>query len=218
MIKLGLQFFGGRGSSSGGNTSGSTRLNIKQTESLLSASGKRNEINSVMNAVKRVADDYGVTLDDIQIATLGGRNQNVMAYYDSKGNLAVNKNYFDGQKMNDSYDACVKSGFHPSRGNKSGLEAVASHELGHTLTEEVGRRLGYGDWELDKASNKIMQQAKKIGGYDSVETVRKFISGYGKKSNAEAVAEAFADVYCNGSMASKASRSVVSALNSYFGR
>ena len=217
MIKLGLQFFGGRGSTSGGTTGGGS-VNVLNTDSLLSASGKSTEINQVMNAVKSVADDYGVNLYDMRIATLDKKSQSTMAYYDNSGNLAVNENYFNSKKMNDAYDASVKSGFHPSRGNKTGLEAVSAHELGHALSEEVGRKLGYGDWQLDKASNKIIAEAKKQGGFKSVGAIRKGISGYAQKNNAEAIAEAFADVYCNGNKAKKASKAVVDVLNSYFGR
>ena len=44
------------------------------------------------------------------------------------------------------------------------------------------------------------------------------ISGYAKTNYAECVAEAFADVYCNGKNAKKESRAVVSELNKYYGR
>ena len=217
MIKLGLQFFGGRGSASGGGTTGGGSTKVLSTESLLSASGKTTEINQVMDAVKAVADDYGVNLYDMRVATLDKKSQGTMAYYDNSGNLAVNKNYFDSKKMDGAYDDCVKEGYHPKRGNKSGLEAVSAHELGHALSEEVGRKLGYGDWQLDKASNKIISEAKKQGGFKSVGAIRKGISGYAQKNNAEAIAEAFADVYCNGNKAKKASKAVVDVLNSYFG-
>ena len=220
MIKLQLQFFGGRGSSSGGGGGGNTggNINVLDTTSLLSASGKNSEINSVMSAVKKVSDDYGVDMSDLRIAKLDKKDQGVMAYYDASGNLAVNETYFNSKAMNSAYDGSVKSGYHPSRGNKSGLEAVASHELGHALTEEAGRKLGYGDWQLDKVSNDIVKTAKKNLGFKSTSDVRKKISGYGQKSNAEAVAEAFADVYCNGKKASNASQAVVNALNGILGR
>ncbi len=220
MIRMDLQFFGGRGSSSGGGTGGGASggldpSDIVSTTSLLSASGKRSEIDSVMSAVKNVFDDYGIDLSDIQIATLKGKGLTTMAYYDAGGNLAVNKNFFDSKKMDKAYDRCVESGFHPSRGNKSGLEAVASHELGHRLTEEVGRKMGLGDWQLDKASNSIVKDAKKKLGLKTTSDVRKKVSGYAKESNAEAVAEAFADVYCNGKKASKASQAIVDSLKKY---
>lgn len=218
MLKYDIQFFGGRGSSSGGGGGGATGgLNPKDivsTASLLSAEGKTREINQTMNAVKKVADDYGINLNDIQIATLTGRGASTMAYYDTSGNLAVNKAYFDTKKMNDAYDRCVDQKFHPSRGKYSGLEAVASHELGHRLTEEIGRKMGLGDWQLDKASSKVMKEAAKQLG-TKVGSVSKGISKYGQKNHAEALAEAFADVYCNGKKASKESRAVVDIMNGY---
>lgn len=118
--------------------------------------------------------------------------------------------------MNAAYDKCVKSNFHPPRGKKSGLEAVASHELGHRLTEEVGRKMGLGDWQLDRASSRLVKEAKKSLGYKTMSQVTSKISGYAKQNHAEAVAEAFADVYCNGKKAKKESSAIVNALNSYF--
>ena len=223
MIGFDLQYFGGRGSSSGGGGGGGASgglnpKNIAETTSLLSAPGKRNEINETMAAIKAVSDDYGLTLEDIQLATLKGRGASTMAYYDSRGNLAVNNAYFDSKKMNQAYDACVKDGFHPSRGSKSGLEAVAAHEMGHRITEEIGRKMGLGDWQLDKASNTIMSNAKKSLGAKSVGDIRAKVSGYAKQSNAEALAEAFSDVHCNGKKASKESRAIVAEINKYFGR
>lgn len=216
---------GGRGAGSGGNTggSGSGGVNpndIVKTESLLSYAGKTQEINEVMEAVKNVYEDYGLNgaLTDIQVATLKGSGMLTMAYYDNEGNLAVNKAYFDAKAMNQAWDASVEKKFHPPRGNKSGLEATASHELGHRLTEEVGRKMGLGDWQLDQASNTIMKNARKNGKFKNVESMKKAISGYAEKNNAEAVAEAFADVYCNGNKASKASKAVVKELNSYFNK
>lgn len=214
---------GGRGSSSGGGGGGgaSGGLNpadIVSTTSLLSASGKRSEIDSVMNAVKSVYDDYGVDLTDIQIATLKGKGMTTLAYYDAQGNLAVNKNFFDSQRMDKAYDMSVESKYHPSRGNKSGLEAVAAHELGHKLTDEAAKKMGLEGWNIDKASNTIVKDARKKLGYKTTADVRSKISGYGSTSNAEAVAEAFADVYCNGKKASKASKAIVDSMNSYLGK
>lgn len=163
-----------------------------------------------MSAVKSVYDDYGIDLSDIQIATLRGKDANVMAYYDSDGNLAVNKSYFDSKKMDAAYDRCVESGFHPDRGNKSGLEATAAHELGHRLTDT-----GKG---IDSTSRDIVQNAAKKLGYRNSANMAAKISGYAKHSMAECVAEAFADVYCNGKNAKKESRAVVSELNKLYGR
>ena len=98
-----------------------------------------------------------------------------------------------------------------------GIEAVVAHEMGHALTDEIAKRKGYGNWQLDRASTDIVKQASKNAGYGN--STRKFISkisGYGATSHAEALAEAFADVYCNGSKAGKESKAVVDLMNSYF--
>lgn len=41
------------------------------------------------------------------------------------------------------------------------------------------------------------------------------ISGYATHSNAEAVAEAIADVYCNGKKAKSESKAIVNVMNKY---
>lgn len=211
---------GGRGATAGGATGGLSGTNITGTESLVSmreSSGK--EVDEVLNVARDVERDYGVTVTELQVATIGGRQgASVMAYYDVSGNLAINETYFDAKKMDAAYDSCVKSGFHPSRGNKTGLEATTAHELGHRLTDVAGEKAGDGKWAIDKTSNSIIAEAKRRTGAKSVEEVRGNISGYAKQSNAEAIAEAFSDVYCNGNKASRSSRAVVEVLNEYLRR
>ena len=207
---------GGRGSGTGGGgTGGIKKGDILSTTSLLSQrETQEREVDEVMAAVKNVYDDYGLDLQDIQIATLkpGVR---VMAYYDADGNLAVNKAYFDSAKMDAVYDICVDQKHHPSRGSKSGLEATAAHELGHRLTHKVAG----DDWNrLDKEADSIVIAAKKKSGFKSVNDLRSSVSGYATKNNVEAIAEAFSDVYCNGDKASRGSRAIVAELNARLGR
>lgn len=204
---------GSRGASSGGATGGAGG-NILGTESLVSArESKQREVDDVLTVARDIYDEYGIIATDLQIATMDKKGQSTMAYYDNEGNLAINESYFDSKKMDSAYDACVKAGFHPPRGNKSGIEATTAHEMGHRLTDELGKKMGHGDFAIDQASSKIIAEAKKRLGAKSVDSIRKKISGYAKQNNAEAVAEAFADVYCNGNKASRESRAVVSALN-----
>ena len=211
---------GGRGANSGGRPRGRggvNPLNIVSTTSLVSErEGFRTEVDQTLTVARDVYQEYGISTD-LEVATLKGKDAyGTMAYYDSNGNLAVNKNYFDAKTMNSAYDKCVESGFHPSRGNKSGMEAVVSHELGHRLTDEVAKRQGLKGYQLDKVADDIVKEASKKAGYGNA--VVKFsgkISGYAKQSNAEAVAEAFADVYCNGKKARKESHAIVDVLNSY---
>jgi len=44
---------------------------------------------------------------------------------------------------------------------------------------------------------------------------QKAVSGYAEENNAECVAEAFADVFCNGKKAKAESRAIVSVLEKY---
>ena len=218
-------YCGGRGSSSSsgggrfGKGGGLNPANIVGTSSLISGrnEGYRDEVDQVLTVARDVQNQYGVNLD-YDIATLKGKDaQGTLGYYDGQ-NLAINKNYMNVEKMNKTYDASVESGYHPSRGNKSGLEAVTSHEMGHKLTDEIGKKMGLKGWQLDKVSDSVLKQATTKAGYKKNETYKlaSKISGYAKSSKAEALAEAFADVYCNGSKASKESKAVVDVMNSYF--
>lgn len=215
---------GGRGSSSGGTGGGATGGlnggNIRGTTSLVSErESDPRAVDDVLNVARDVRNQYGVTVEELQVADIGGRQgQSVMAYYDIGGNLAINRTYFNSAKMDKAYDECVKSGWHPSRGSKSGLEATAAHEMGHRLTDVAGQKAGNGTWSLDKTSNSIVAEAKTRMGAKSVNDVRNGISGYGKASNAEAIAEAFSDVYCNGNKASRASKAVVGVLDEWLRR
>ena len=133
---------GGRGSSytRNGATGGVSGADIVSTTSLISMreDGKQTEVDQVLTVLRSVMDDFGVDLNDVQIAILKGAGMSAMAYYDSNNNLAINEAYFDSTKMDSAYDACVTSGFHPGRGDKSAMEAVAAHEAG-----QVDRRSRY---------------------------------------------------------------------------
>lgn len=209
---------GGRGASSGGSgwTGGNSTLNpadIVSTTSLVSArEGNRQEVDEVLQAFKDVADEYGYIIDDIQLATLKGEGASTLAYYDGS-NIAMNQSYFNKAKMESAYARCVQDGFHPSQGNKTALQAVASHELGHALTDAVGAKMGAikGD-----TANAILKEAKKQGKFTgTVADMAGRISGYAKFNARECIAEAFSDVYCNGSKAHKESQSIVNVMNKY---
>ena len=210
---------GGRGASSGGSgwTGGNSTLNpadIVSTTSLVSArEGNKQEVDETLQAFKDVADEYGYIINDIELATLKGNGASTMAYYDGS-NIAMNQAYFNKAKMESVYADCVQSGFHPSNGNKTALQAVASHELGHALTDAVGAKMG-SSLKSD-AANAILKEAQKHGKFKgSVADMAGKISGYAKFNPRECIAEAFADVYCNGSKAHKESQSIVSVMNKY---
>ena len=212
---------GSRGASSGGGGAGGMNpADIVSTESLISARGENQSgVDDTLTVARDIYDKYGITVTDFRVATLKGKSaKSVMGYYDGFDNLAINKAYFDSKKMDSAYDSCVKSGWHPPRGNKTGTEALVAHEMGHKLSDAMGKKLGYNINAVEGASSRIILEAKKNLGVKSVGDVRKKVSGYAKKNNAEAVAEAFADVYCNGKKASKESRAIVDVLDKYMRR
>lgn len=218
MIKINLQFFGGRGASSsgGGGTTTGGNISIANTKSLISErEGQQALVDETLSVFNDVYDEYGIQVNDIQIAELG-KGSNTMAYYDFEDNIAINEKYFNSKTMNQAYAESVKSGFHPSNGNKTPMQAVVAHELGHALTERAGAKMGQsGFGNIDKTSNRIVREASKSAGYKSVKQFRSKISGYGSKNNAEAIAEAFSDVFCNGKKAGKESTAIVNTMNKY---
>lgn len=209
----------GRSASGGGRAGGGGGISVKQKESLISArEEKPSEVDQVLNVLRDIEKDYGLDIDvsDVQLVTMSGkRGQGVMAYYDSAGNLAVNQAYFDDKAMTQAYDNCVKNGFHPPRGDKTAMEATVAHEMGHRLNHVAAG----GSWGgLDQTARDIVFKASRAMGYSRMEQLQAKISGYAEQNHAEAVAEAFSDVWCNGAGAKAESRAVVAELNKYFNK
>lgn len=219
MLVINLQFFGGRGASSGGDGfsgggSGLNPANIVSVTSLMSERQKQpTEVDETMQTFKDINAEYGYIIEDVQVATLKGADgASVMAYYDGS-NIAINKTYFDKAKMESAYENCIESGFHPSKGNKTALQAVTSHELGHALTDEVASKMKGIKGDPAKA---VLKEAKKQIGYKgNIGSMAGKISGYAKYNAHEAIAEAFADVYCNGKKAHKESQAIVNVMDKY---
>ena len=204
---------GGKGSSWTGGNSTLNPADIVSTTSLVSARElNQQEVDEVLQTFKDIKDEYGYIIDDIQIATLKGDGASTMAYYDGS-NIAINQAYFNKAQMEGAYARCVEQGFHPSQGNKTALQAVASHELGHALTDAVGAKMGAikGD-----TANAILKEAQKQGKFKgTLADMAGKISGYAKYNPRECIAEAFADVYCNGKKANKESQAIVNVMNKY---
>ena len=218
MLRIDLQFFGGRGSSSGGGggTGGVGASDILDTKSLIGERAKNQAlVDETLSVFNDVYEQYGTQVEDIQLATMKPGSA-ALAYYDSGDNIAINEKYFNSATMDAVYAKSVASGFHPSNGSKTALQAVVAHELGHKITEQVGAKMGKpGFVHIDKTSSTVVKKASKAAGYKNIADFRAKISGYAKTSNAEAIAEAFSDVFCNGNNARKESHSIVSVINSY---
>ena len=205
---------GGKGGD--GFTGGNSTLNpadIVSTTSLVSArEGNQQEVDEVLQTFRDVAEEYGYIIDDIKLATLQGEGATTMAYYDGS-NIAVNQSYFNKARMESAYARCVEEGFHPSQGNKTALQAVASHELGHALTDAVGKKMTGVKGDTATA---ILKEAKsQIKFKGNLGEMAGKISGYAKFNARETIAEAFSDVYCNGKKARSESRAIVDVVNKY---
>lgn len=205
----------GRGRS-GRTAGGGGSVTIYESRSMISARERqRDEVDQALGVMRSIHNTYGVNINDAQVVNLSGRDSGVMAYYDSNENLAINERYFDVSKMDSVYDDCVRSGFHPSRGNKTGIEATVAHELGHRLNDVAGVNMGFGKWGIDQAANRILSEASRRMRGKGIGAIQSAISGYAKQNNAECVAEAFSDVWCNGRNAKRESRAVVGVLRKY---
>ena len=206
---------GGKGGEGWLGGSGGGDVDILDTTSLISArEGQRLEVDETLQTFKDMHDQYGYAVDDLQRATLSSKDGSVMAYYDGS-NIAFNQSYFNKAKMESVYADTVKSGFHPSQGNKTALQAVASHEIGHALTDKVIAKMGSKLGKQDGAEAILKEAQKQAGNRGKLANMASKISGYAKESARECIAEAFADVYCNGGRAKKESQSIVDVMNKY---
>lgn len=225
-MKIRLQYFGGRGSGSDGGAAlpeeggGLSPSSISREVDVWSYRHRaENEpfVDAMNESARRMQEDFPElmnTVNTISASTLkGAAARTVLGYY-GDGGVALNTNYTNISKMNDVYDSAVASGFHPSRGNKSGTEAVMYHEMGHALTDNIKNKVGARN--LDQASKKIVDDAyKNSNGKGGTLAWGGGISGYAKKSYAECVAEAVSDWYCNGNKANKASKAIMKELKKY---
>lgn len=223
MIKYDLQMFGGNGAGgeSLGNGGGGS-VNVQSEQDVWSARHNPknadfvDDINSGVAAIENDFPGLMRNVETVNAATLGGADkQNTLGFYSSANkSISINDNYTNVEKMNRVYDQAVKDGYHPSRGNKSGVEAVSIHETGHALTDYVAPRMG--ERTLEGASKKIVNDAYKASkGRGGTKAWAGKISRYAQESYAECVAEAVADHYCNGSKASSQSKAIMNELFKY---
>lgn len=203
---------GGRGGRrSGGITGGVNPKDIKGTTNLLIDTGLDEITRSeVTRTLKDFQDKYGLEYNNTRIANMKS-GTGVLAYYDGEG-IAINNEYLNSDTMNAAYQKCVASGFHPSSGSKTGMEAVVSHELGHAINGLIADKMGTS---LHASADRIVNEAVKNTKHKSVSAFQSKISGYAKQNYAETVAEAMADCYCNGKKAKSESKAIQKIVDNY---
>jgi len=215
----------GSGSSPGGvtrNKSGGLKPGdiISEEDMLYSESTTRNpSIDEALSVDRAIVGMYGegAVVSSLVVGDL--RDGSVMGYYKQDGTLGISGTFMESEKMTGAYDACVAAGFHPSRGNKTGTEAVVAHEYGHALNDKVAQKLGV---DMDTAAKKIVSEARKQtktktgkSKHRGIVQFENAISRYATTNEAEAIAEAFSDVFCNGGKAKAESKAIMKVLDGY---
>ena len=196
-----------------GTAGGVNPANIKNVQNLISQrERKQAEVDQTLTVLRDMQNQYGVNVDTFT-ADIVGKDASTLAFCDGDGNITVNTSYFNTKAMDSAMKESAKDGFHPSIGNKSCIESVVAHEFGHTLTHKVGEKMG--GLTMDQASTRIVNEARKITGDKGVVIMANKISKYASYSNAEAIAEAVCDCYCNGSKAKAQSKAIKSVLDKY---
>lgn len=227
MLKLNLQFFGGRGasSSSSSGSDGEGNIKIKNEVDVWSERHKKKQeeaATQIINATRDMEAEYGV-MDHVESVSVANFDKkNVLAFYAPDENKVVfNRSYTDLNKVQQSYQECVDKKFHPSLGNKTPIEAITAHELGHAIADKINdKRRATKSSTVDANSEIVINAYRKLypnkantyEEYTGIPKARATISGYAKKNYHETIAEAVADVYCNGGKAKKFSKAVVAEL------
>lgn len=200
---------GGRGSSSGINSGGgmlgrSSSVQIKSSTPIGTAiaQGAGLYVNEIQNARDAMEVEYGniISKANLSLATMGS---SALGASDGQ-TVYMNDKFVKNNNMTQAMKASADSGFHPKIGNKTGAEAVTAHELGHFLSARAMEKAGISEREI------VARASKELG--VKTNNVASMISGYARYNYAETIAEASADVFCNGRGASKASIAIMSEI------
>lgn len=200
----------GEGQYGGGMTGDDTSATVKSSHPLTDAissggGGFANEIQNTRDAFER---EYGSAVKRMNLSLATFNESGVLGAYGGD-TLFMNEKYVGNANLTEAMQASVKSGFHPSIGNKTGAEAVASHEIGHRLGEIAAQKAGISQQDI------VARAASKIG--IKTENMAGHISKYARSNYGETIAEASADVYCNGSKASRVSKAIMAEVKSILG-
>lgn len=132
--------------------------------------------------------------------------------------LEINKNIFD-DKIKQRYALSESIKFHPTG---TSYKDIGTHEIGHIVNVEIIKKINNGnvkamrfDYDNNITANKIVEEAfNNLKVYDTInkEKLVRDISTYSLDSNAETIAEAFADYYCNYENAKTLSKEIVKVM------
>lgn len=187
------------GSGSGANVLASHNL----TEEI--GKGGGSFANEIMNTRDSFEAEYGDAIKNISLQAARFDDPSTLGAYGGN-TLFMNEKYIKNAYLTTAMQSSAKSGFHPSIGNKTGAEAVASHELGHRLGEVAAEKAKISQKDI------VARAAKKTG--IKTENMAGHISKYARENYHETIAEAYADVFCNGKKANRVSKAIVKEVKS----
>lgn len=200
---------GGGGEFGEGMENKDTSTTVKSSHPLADEIGRGGGTfaNEIMNTRDAFEREYGSVVKGMNLSVGTFSDPSVLGAYGGN-TLYMNQKYIRNANLTPAMQAAAKSGFHPDIGNKTGAEAVASHEIGHRLGGLAAQKAGIGEKDI------VARAASKVG--IKTENMAGHISKYARSNYSETIAEASADVFCNGSKASKASQAIVNELKSIF--
>lgn len=196
---------GGGGPFGGGMEGKNTRTTVKSSHPLTDeiSKGGGGFANEIMNTRDAFEREYGSSVNGMNLMAATFSRPGVLGAYGGD-TLYMNQKYIRNANLTDAMKST--DGFHPGIGNRTGAEAVAAHEIGHRLGELAAKKAGITERDV------VGRAAKKIG--LKTENMAGHISKYARSNYGETIAEASADVYCNGEKASKASRAIMAEVKS----
>lgn len=195
----------GEGKYGGGMENSDSTTTVKSSHPLADeiSRGGGSFANEIMNTRDAFEAEYGAAVKGMNLSAATFSDPSVLGAYGGN-TLFMNQRYIQNANLTQAMKRAEKSGYHPGIGNKTGAEAVASHEIGHRLGEIAAGRAGISEKDIvGRAASKLGIKTENVAGH---------ISKYARSNYGETIAEASADVFCNGSKASKASIAIVNEL------
>lgn len=196
---------GGAGKYGAGMEEKDTSVSVKSSHPLTDeiSTGGGGFANEIMNTRDAFEREYGPAVKGIKLSVGTFSKSNVLGAY-GQDTLIMNEKYVKNANLTAAMKAGAKDGFHPGIGKKTGAEAVAAHEIGHRLGEIASKKAGISERDIvERAAKKIGIKTPNMAGH---------ISKYARSNYSETIAEASADVFCNGSKASKASKAIMAEI------
>lgn len=165
-----------------------------------------------VDTVKKVVENYPMVKEAITSVQVGDKydgydyfeeNPKVLASYNpNSGKLCFNPRFYDkkssqSKEAEEIYQKSVEKGYHPEGTN---FNSVVAHELGHAIDiyyNKTSNSPTSYSFDLKREVNYNLRQNDKDFNLFDTETLRKGLSDYATKDDAEFFAEAMAEYICS---------------------